>query len=137
LSDHTSGIIVASSATLMGASIIEKHISLDRTMKGTDQSASLEEAGLKKLINYIRAIESSLGTDEKEFNKDSLSAKNKLARSITTKNKIKKGQLISEKDLCLKSPGSGYLWRDKGDIIGKIAKVDIDKDITITSKHFE
>lgn len=137
LSDHTSGVIVSAAAPLMGASIIEKHITLDRTMKGTDQPGSLEEAGLGKLINYIRAIELAKGDGIKEMNPATRSAKEKLARSITSSIYIQKGTVITENMLCLKSPGTGLKWKEKGLLIGKKALVDIAENSTITLKHVE
>jgi sialic acid synthase len=137
LSDHTSGVIVSAAASVMGARMIEKHITLDRTMKGTDQPGSLEEAGLKKLVDYIRATELALGDGTKEFNPAVLSAKHKLARSLTSKVAIQKGQPITEDFLCLKSPGNGILWRDRHQVLGKKASVDILPDVTLDSSMFE
>jgi sialic acid synthase len=137
LSDHTSGVIVSAAASVLGARMIEKHITLDRTMKGTDQPGSLEEAGLKKLVEYIRATELAMGDGTKEFNPAVLSAKHKLARSITSKVKIHKGQQITEEMLCLKSPGDGILWRDRALVVGKKALADIEPDVTIDTGMLE
>lgn len=137
LSDHTSGIIISSVATVLGAHIIEKHVTLDRTMKGTDQPGSLEESGLKKLIDYIRAIELALGDGVIDFNPAVEAAKNKLARSLTSKVKINKGEVLSEDKLCLKSPGTGLLWREKDNILGKTATRTIEKDVTLSTDDFK
>jgi len=137
LSDHTSGVIVSAAAILAGASIIEKHITLDRTLKGTDQPGSLEESGLKKLIGYIRAIELAQGDGRIEFNPDVASAKIKLARSITSKLNILKGQILTEDMICLKSPGDGLLWRDRHQILNKKSKVNIDSGVTLKLSDFE
>lgn len=132
LSDHTSGVIVSAAAAVMGACIIEKHITLDRTMKGTDQPGSLEFSGLKKLVEYIRAIEIAAGDGEKMVNPATKSAKEKLARSITSSQFIPAGTVISEGMLCLKSPGTGLKWKEKDQVIGKKAVKDIDADVTIS-----
>ena len=136
LSDHTSGVIISSVAPAMGANIIEKHITLNRTLKGTDQPGSLEEAGLKKLIEYIRAIELAMGDGIINFNSDILSSKIKLARSLTSKVKIKKNQILTEDMICLKSPGDGLLWRDRNNLIGKKAIIEIEKDVTLINEYF-
>lgn len=131
LSDHTSGVIISAAASVMGAVMVEKHITLDRTMKGTDQPGSLEEAGLKKLVEYIRAIEVAKGDGEKVVNQATTAAKEKLARSVTTKVPISKGVTIKEEMLCLKSPGNGLKWKERAQLIGKKAKRDIAKDVTL------
>lgn len=137
LSDHTSGIVVSTAAAVMGAVMIEKHVTLNRTMKGTDQPGSLEESGLKKLIEYIRAVELAMGDGVKDVNPATLVAKEKLARSVTSKVKIPKGTVIGEEHLTLKSPGTGLKWKERGVILGKKAKLDIDSDFTLRLDLFE
>jgi len=138
LSDHTSGVIIASAASAIGVKIIEKHITLDRTMKGTDQPGSLEESGLKKLIDYINAIAKAMGDGDKSKIHDSINiAKTKLGRSLVSKKQICKGTILNEDMLCLKSPGDGILWRDRHNLIGKIAIIDIDENVTLKDSYFE
>lgn len=137
LSDHTSGVIISASASAIGATVIEKHVTLDRTMKGTDQPGSLEEAGLKKLVEYIRAIELAMGNGIKVVNPVTKLAKEKLARSITSLVKITKGTILNEDMLCLKSPGTGIKWVDKDALLGKKALADIQADVTLKIEDFE
>ncbi len=136
LSDHTSGIIVSAAASVMGASLIEKHITLDRTMKGTDQPGSLEYSGLKKLIDYIRGIEIAMGDGEKTVSPATKAAKEKLARSITSKQFIPANTIVTEEMLCLKSPGTGLKWKNRTEIIGKKSLRDIDADVTLNPNDF-
>lgn len=136
LSDHTSGVIISAAASVMGASLIEKHITIDRTMKGTDQPGSLEYSGLKKLIEYIRAVEIATGDGDKLVNPATKAAKEKLARSITSKHFIPAGTIIIEDMLCLKSPGTGLKWKQKDLIIGKKASFDIAADVTLNQQDF-
>ena len=136
LSDHTSGVIISAAASVMGAQIIEKHITLDRTMKGTDQPGSLEYSGLRKLIEYIRAIEIAMGDGEKIVNPATKAAKEKLARSITSKQFIPEGTIVTEEMLCLKSPGTGLKWKQRNEIIGKKSLHDIQPDVTIQPSDF-
>ena len=137
LSDHTSGVIISAAASAIGATLIEKHVSLDRTMKGTDQPGSLEESGLNKLVDYIRATELAMGDGLKMVNPATQLAKEKLARSLTSKCDIKKGEILTEEMLCLKSPGTGIKWVDKGILLGKKALSDIEADVTLKSEDFE
>tara|TARA_B100000579_G_scaffold409878_1_gene399292 strand:- start:1016 stop:2065 length:1050 start_codon:yes stop_codon:yes gene_type:complete len=136
-SDHTSGIIISVAAVLKGACIIEKHITLDRSWKGTDQAGSLERAGLKKLIEYISCVEKGLGNSEKEYLTDVEPAKNRLARSITSKENIKIGSTLTETQICLRSPGDGILWRNRNLIIGKQSKKNIPAETTLSLDDFE
>jgi sialic acid synthase SpsE len=101
-------------------------------MKGTDQPGSLEFSGLKKLVEYIRAIEIATGDGEKLVNPATKSAKEKLARSITSSRFIPAGTVITGDMLCLKSPGTGLKWKQKDLVIGKTAVKDIAADVTIT-----
>jgi sialic acid synthase SpsE/spore coat polysaccharide biosynthesis protein SpsF (cytidylyltransferase family) len=136
LSDHSSGVIVSAAAAVMGAVMIEKHITLDRSMKGTDQPGSLEEAGLKKLVEYIRAIEIANGDGVKDVNPATQAAKLKLARSLTSKVFIAKGTVLTEEMLILKSPGNGLKWIEREQVIGKQALQDIEPDVTIEPNSF-
>ncbi|TVQ65397.1 MAG: hypothetical protein EA360_09705 [Balneolaceae bacterium] len=131
LSDHTSGVIVAAASTLMGASMIEKHVTLDRTMKGTDQPGSLEESGLFKLMDYIRAIELAKGDGIKEILEVTKASREKLERSLTSRMDIPMGTVISEEHLTLKSPGTGLKWSERSQVVGKQAAVEIKKDTTL------
>jgi len=135
-SDHTSGIIASAVAPIFGAVIIEKHITLNRAMKGSDQAGSLEEAGLRKLINYIQAIKVAQGNGEKIVIEAVLPAKYKLSRSITSKINISKGTKLTEDMIILKSPGTGLKWVEKDKLLGKTAKQDISSDITLTEELF-
>lgn len=135
-SDHTTGILAPVLATMKGAKIIEKHITLDRTMKGTDQVGSLEFQGLHKLITYLKDIPLYLGSHNKVLSDNILTAKNKLMKSLTSKVAIKKGTKLTKDMLCLKCPGTGILWKDMNLILGKTANCDIDVDITLNKSQF-
>ncbi|MGQ7945285.1 N-acetylneuraminate synthase family protein [Flavobacterium sp. WC2509] len=124
-SDHTIGIATPIAAVAMGSEIIEKHITLDRLMKGTDQAGSLAVEGIERMVRDIRNLEISMGKEE-IFIADSVhSARVKLERSIATLNDLKAGHIISEGDLHLLSPGDGLKWEEKGRLIGKILKQDV------------
>lgn len=127
-SDHTIGISAPVAAVALGAKIIEKHITIDRNMKGTDQKNSLGPDGVRRLIRDIRLMEMSLGKKEIFIEEAVYESKIKLERSIATKRDIKKGEIITEKDIHLLSPGDGYKWSERFTIIGKRALVDIPKN---------
>jgi sialic acid synthase len=124
-SDHTIGISAPVIAVGMGAKIIEKHITLDRNMKGTDQSGSLGIDGMNRMVRDIRITEKFLGKEDIFIDKSTESAKVKLERSIATKIDLKKGQIIKESDIFLLSPGDGTKWKDRDLVIGKKIKQDI------------
>jgi sialic acid synthase len=127
-SDHTIGISAPVAAVAMGAKIIEKHITLDRKMKGTDQAGSLGIDGIYRMVRDIRILEMSLGKEELFIDESVKSAKVKLERSIATNRAMKAGEIITEKDIHLLSPGDGFKWIEKNQVINKILLKDIDKD---------
>ena len=136
-SDHTAGIIASVTASILGAAVIEKHITLSRAMKGSDQAGSLEETGLKLMVKYIREAEKSLGDGVKAVDPVTRPAKEKLARSITSKVPIPEGTILEEAMLCLKSPGTGLKWAEKELLIGKKSLQAIPPDVTLTPEMFE
>lgn len=127
-SDHTIGISTPIAAVAMGAKIIEKHITLDRNLKGTDQKGSLAIDGIYRMIRDIRNLDMSMGEEKIEIVDSVESAKNKLERSIAANKYLKKGTLITEKDIHLLSPGDGVKWINKDKLIGKTPLIDIPKD---------
>ncbi|WP_339686753.1 N-acetylneuraminate synthase family protein [uncultured Nonlabens sp.] len=134
-SDHTIGIATPIAAIGMGAEIIEKHITLDRGMKGTDQAGSLAIDGIYRMMRDIRNLDMSLGKEEIYIEPSVVAAREKLERSIATKTDLKTGDTIREEDLHLLSPGNGFKWVDKDLLIGKKVKTDIAKNEIIYKDH--
>lgn len=127
-SDHTIGISTPIAAVAMGAKVIEKHVTLDRRMKGTDQKSSLGVDGIYRMVRDIRLLEKSFGT-KAIFVADGVDgARIKLERSIASKRALKKGEKITIDDIHMLSPGDGIKWINKELIIGKSVKKDIPKD---------
>lgn len=127
-SDHSCGVEVSVAAVSMGASIIEKHFTLSRNMEGPDHKASLEPEELKQMVLMIRHIEEALGDGVKS--PQLIEKPNMLVarKSIVAKEKIKKGELFSEKNITTKRPGNGVnpmLWSK---VIGTRAIRDFDED---------
>lgn len=124
-SDHTIGISAPAIAVGLGAEIIEKHITIDRHMKGTDQAGSLGPDGVYRMVRDIRIVERWLGVKDLYIEKSVSSAREKLERSIATKHEMKKGDVISKEDLHMLSPGNGFKWRQLDLVLGKQLKRDI------------
>lgn len=136
-SDHTIGISAPVVAVGMGAEIIEKHITIDRRMKGTDQAGSLGPDGVNRMVRDIRIAEKWLGTKDLYIDKNVESAKIKLERSIASKHNIKKGDIIKKEDLHMLSPGDGFKWSQLDDVVGKIANADIPANEIIYPKNIQ
>jgi sialic acid synthase len=124
-SDHTIGISAPVAAVALGARIIEKHVTIDRQMKGTDQAGSLGPDGVNRMIRDIRVTEMSMGIRDIFISESVKGSKNKLERSIASNRDLKAGDIITEKDIHLLSPGDGFKWSERNRIIGKTAKIDI------------
>jgi len=127
-SDHTLGIEVPIAAVALGATIIEKHFTLDRTMEGPDHKASLEPGELKAMVNAIRNIEAALGDGIKRTSPSE--QKNKLIarKSIVASRFIKKGEIFSEENISVKRPGSGISPVFWDSVIGRRASKDFQED---------
>ena len=133
-SDHTVGISAPIAAVSMGAEIIEKHITINREMKGTDQKGSLGPQGISRMLRDIRCLEMSFGKEDLFIDNSVLNAKNKLERSIASKKIIRKGQVINKSDIHLLSPGNGFRWSQIENVIGKKAINDIYENEIILEK---
>jgi len=119
-SDHTLGIEVPIAAVALGASIIEKHFTLDRTLPGPDHRASLEPDELKAMVKAIRNIELSIsGNGIKKPSESELKNITIARKSIHLKRDINKGDFLSENDLISLRPGDGISPMEWENIIGK------------------
>jgi len=136
-SDHTIGIATPIAAVAMGAKIIEKHITIDRKMKGTDQAGSLAMDGIERMVRDIRNLEISMGVNDLFICNDVQTAKEKLERSIATIKPLKTGHLLTENDIHLLSPGSGYKWNERDVILGKRITTDLPANEIIYSQHIQ
>lgn len=130
-SDHTIGIAAPAVAVGMGARIIEKHITIDRHMKGTDQQGSLGPDGVNRMVRDIRVAERWLGRDDLYIDPAVESAKVKLERSIATRHALPAGHVLTEEDIHLLSPGDGYRWSRKAEVLGRTLATDLPADTII------
>ena len=127
-SDHTKGIEVPIAAVALGATIIEKHFTLDRNMDGPDHKASLEPDELAAMVSAIRNIEQALGSGEKTASPSERKNIAVARKSIVAKRAIKAGERLTEDNLTVKRPGSGVSpmrWRD---VLGTAAIRDFEED---------
>ncbi len=127
-SDHTLGIEVPIAAVALGASIIEKHFTLDKNMEGPDHKASLEPQELKAMVTAIRNIENALGDGVKLPSTSEIVNIPVARKSIVAQMFIKKGDVFSEKNLTVKRPGIGISPMQWDNLIGQTATRDFQPD---------
>jgi len=127
-SDHTLGIEVPIAATALGAKVIEKHFTLDKSMEGPDHRASLEPEEFKEMVRCIRNLEKALGDGIKRLTRSELKNVLVARKSIVAGRNISQGEKFTEENLTVKRPGLGISPMRWDEIIGKIAKKDFNKD---------
>jgi len=127
-SDHTLGIEVPIAAVALGATIIEKHLTLDKSFEGPDHKVSLDPFEFKNMVNSIRNIEIALGDGIKRNTASESKNKSNVRKSIVALCNIKKGEMFSEKNLTTKRPGTGITPMQWDNIIGTISKRDFIKN---------
>jgi N,N'-diacetyllegionaminate synthase len=127
-SDHTLGIEVPIAAAALGASIIEKHFTLDKNMEGPDHRASLEPYELKAMIDAIRNIEKALGNGIKKPSKSEIKNRDIVRKSIVARRNIRKGEIFTEDNITVKRPGTGISPMRWYEVLGKNAIKDFKED---------
>ncbi|MDE4542536.1 N-acetylneuraminate synthase [Thermoanaerobacterium sp. R66] len=127
-SDHTKGIEIPIAAVAMGATVIEKHFTLDRNMEGPDHKASLEPDELKAMVQAIRNVESALGDGIKRPTESEIKNIEIARKSIIAKRDIKKGEIFTEENITVKRPGNGISPMKWFEILGKTAVRDFKED---------
>jgi N-acetylneuraminate synthase/sialic acid synthase len=131
-SGHDNGILAAVIAYMLGATVVEKHFTLNHSWKGTDHCFSLEPEGLRKQVRDLQRVDLALGSGEKvlmDFERD---ARTKMGKGIYSTRGLKAGTVISREDICLKSPGNGipaYLFES---LIGKKLQRDVEEENPIS-----
>ncbi len=130
-SDHTPGIEITIAAVAMGATVIEKHFTLDKNLPGPDHKSSLEPDELKLMVKAIRNVEKALGNGIKKPSPSELKNRDVARKSIVAARKIKKGEIFTEENLTVKRPGTGISPMRWKEIIGKMANRDYEEDEVI------
>lgn len=136
-SDHTLGIAVSTAAVAMGATVIEKHFTLDRDLPGPDHKASLTPDELTMLIRQIRDVESALGSSVKAPTASELPVRELVRRSVTTAVPIAAGTRLTRADLVLLRPGNGISPGSLKDVIGRTVTADISAGTTLQWQQLE
>ena len=126
LSDHTTGIVAPVVATVLGAKVIEKHFILDKSIGGPDAHFSLDEKEFKEMVNAVRTAESMMGTVDYEMNEKKLKSR-EFSRSLFVVEDVKKGDLISEKNIRPIRPGYGLHPKYYDEVLNKTFSKDIVK----------
>lgn len=126
-SDHTAGINVPIAAVSKGATIIEKHFTLSRSMEGPDHKASIEPDELAQMVLNIRATELALGNSDKTPTQSELKNKVVARKSIVASTPIKRGEPLTTENLTILRPGSGISPTKYYDILGSVAVKDFDE----------
>ncbi len=127
-SDHSTGIVSSVGAVALGAKVIEKHITMDRKMKGPDHAFALEPDEMIQLVEAIREVETSLGSTQRMLSKDELEARKMIRRSIVAKVSIKKGERISLEKVKFARPGSGITTNEFKYVKGRSVNQDIEAE---------
>jgi N,N'-diacetyllegionaminate synthase len=127
-SDHTSGIEVAIAAVALGARVIEKHFTLDRTLPGPDQKASLEPDELAAMVTAIRNVEQAIGDGSKTPTASEAKNRPIVRKSLVASRSIRAGEVFSEANLAIKRPGTGVSPMRWDDVVGRKAVRDFAPD---------
>ena len=132
LSDHESGISMATVAYVLGARVVEKHFTLNRSWKGTDHSFSLAPNGLKRLVRNLKRSRLAMKSDEKNRLPCEEKSLLKMSKKLVAAKNLKKGIVLREEDVALKSPGDGLPPYEMENIIGKVLGKDLAEDENIS-----
>ncbi|MGB9521680.1 MAG: N-acetylneuraminate synthase family protein, partial [Anaerolineales bacterium] len=128
-SGHERGIAVSTVAAALGASIIERHLTLDRTMDGPDHAASLEPQGFKKMVRDIRQVAEALGTGEEKFiSRGEILNREVLGKSLVAARRIEVGEVITRDMVAVKGPALGLSPQHYQQLLGRIAQRVIEED---------
>ncbi len=131
-SDHTLGPVAAIAAVALGACLIEKHFTLDRSLPGPDHKASIEPEGLRAMVLGIREAEAALGEARKRPRRAERSLRLLARRSIVAASPIPKGRVIEQWMLTLKRPATGLPPRELPQVLGRRARRDIAREEAIS-----
>ncbi|RXN11558.1 sialic acid synthase [Labeo rohita] len=132
-SGHETGIHVSVAAVALGAKVLERHVTLDKSWKGSDHSASLEPAELAELVRAIRTVEMAMGSPIKQMLPCEASCHSKLGKSVVARKPLKKGEILALDMLTVKvAEPHGVSPENIFKLVGKKITVDLEKDATIT-----
>jgi len=136
-SGHERGISVTEAAATLGAVLVERHFTRDRTLPGPDHAASLEPIGLAKLVRDIRQIEVALGSPEKRIAPAEVPVRTRLAKSVVAARDIPAGAVMRAEMLAVKGPGSGIPANHLAHLVGRVAAVRVAADTLLPREALE
>jgi sialic acid synthase len=131
-SGHDSGIAMAVAAYVLGARIVEKHFTLNRAMKGTDHSFSLEPQGMGKLVRDLRRMESALGDGTKQMYPDETEPATKMSKKLVAARDLEAGHVLTEADIAAKSPGDGLPPSELERLVGRRLRYPVSSEVALT-----
>jgi len=131
-SDHTLGVAVAIAAVSLGASIIEKHLTLDRTLPGPDHYASLEPREFEELVRAIRTVEESLGSSRKSPSSMEVEMRVAARKSVVAARDLPAGVLLSPDDMLVKRPGTGIAPKFLEELVGRSVIRPVEVDVPLS-----
>ena len=123
-SDHSEGIAVSTAAAALGAKVIEKHFTLDKSFEGPDHKASLALAELKIMVTAIRTVELAMGDGVKKAMESELQNRSVVRKSLVAAIDIRKGQVFTEENLTIKRPGTGLSPFKYWELLGQLSSSD-------------
>jgi sialic acid synthase len=136
-SGHESGILLPVVAYVLGARVVEKHFTLNRAMKGTDHSFSLEPAGLLKVARDLERAHQALGSPEKHFYPSERDPRRKMGKSIVLRQPVQVGDIITEGLVAFKSPGDGICPAEFDHVLGRSVVRDLPEDTILLWEHLK
>jgi len=136
-SGHDNGILAPVIAYIMGATVIEKHFTLNHAWKGSDHKYSLEPEGMRKQVRDLRRVDLSLGSGKKVLQDFEIEARKKMGKGIYTSKSLKAGAIITKENLCFKTPANGTPPYMVDFFIGKKLKMDLEGDTSLSMDMVE
>ena len=136
-SDHTTGIEVSLAAVAHGAEVIEKHFTIDRSLPGPDQAASMLPSELRALVDGVRKIEGCLGNGRKEPYSIELEVAKVARKSLVLKKSMEAGSILKYEDLTAKRPGTGIPAFEVSEILGKVLKKELEANHILSFDDLE
>jgi N,N'-diacetyllegionaminate synthase len=136
-SDHTLGVLIPTLSIGMGACVIEKHFTMDKSLAGPDHLASMSPEELKEMVRAIRDAESALGTGVKKPSENEIPIRALVRRSVTLKHELFKGSQINSDDLILLRPGTGISPSELPNVVGSKLNVNLPAGSTLLWEHIE
>ena len=136
-SDHTEGIAVTLAAAALGACVIEKHFTLDRSLPGPDHRASLEPAQLAEMVQGIRTVEAALGTGQKCATPEELDTAAVARRSLVAAVDLPAGTMLTERLIAIRRPGTGLPPAMLASFVGKRLAVEVAANTLLSEDMIE